>query len=76
MYYTSGIFNDWSCDANAIDTFWTAVGYGKSQDSLYWIVQSNWGTAFGEQGFVRLERRDDKNTGICGITELAGLPIA
>jgi len=73
MYYSSGVFNDWTCNEQ-INTTWTAVGYGKAEDTLYWIVQAKWGTTYGEQGYVRLARREEDGVGICGITEFAAYP--
>ena len=70
-FYSGGIFNDWSCDPKNINTGMTLVGYGVSNGTKYWKVMAGWGADFGENGFVRMERKDGADIGICGITEMA-----
>jgi cathepsin F len=39
------------------------VGAGVDQSTPYWIVQNDWGSTWGEQGYIRIER----NANACGI---------
>jgi cathepsin L len=36
------------------------VGYGSSRRDKYWLIQNSWGTDWGEAGFIRVKRLDDK----------------
>lgn len=76
MYYVSGIYADWTCDPQGIDTSMILIGYGKEGTQGYWNVQANWGTTWGESGYIRLARKEGKGVGICGITEMAAYPTA
>jgi hypothetical protein len=76
MYYVSGIYADWTCDKDGIDTSMILIGYGKVGGQGYWNVQANWGTTWGESGYIRLARKEGKGVGICGITEMAAYPTA
>uniref|UniRef100_A0A7E4ZTN4 Pept_C1 domain-containing protein n=1 Tax=Panagrellus redivivus TaxID=6233 RepID=A0A7E4ZTN4_PANRE len=50
--------------------FMTIVGYGKEAGDRYWIVKNSWGTGFGENGYMKIER--GRNT--CGIAQWAFAP--
>jgi len=65
--YSHGIFD--SCDVDAIlDHAVTLVGYGKDDkmDENFWLIQNSWGKQWGENGRIRLLRRDNEETH-CGI---------
>merc|ERR1712107_240809 len=48
-----------------------AVGYGTDTGTDYWKVKNPWGSSWGEQGYVRLQRGKG-GAGECGL--LAGPP--
>lgn len=52
------------------------VGYGATRDGTkYWIVKNSWGTDWGEQGYIRMERGTQSEGGICGIAMEASYPL-
>eukprot|EP00440_Ansanella_granifera_P014561 gb/GFBE01015825.1/.p1 GENE.gb/GFBE01015825.1/~~gb/GFBE01015825.1/.p1 ORF type:complete len:400 (+),score=112.77 gb/GFBE01015825.1/:1-1200(+) len=67
--YESGIFD--SCNKDAvINHAVTLIGYGKDaklNNEKYWLIQNSWGEYYGENGRIRLLRRDTDETKQCGI---------
>lgn len=53
-----------------------AVGYGTTQDGIdYWLVRNSWGTGWGEQGYIRMQRGLNAPEGLCGLAMDASYPI-
>ncbi|XP_010501342.2 PREDICTED: ervatamin-B-like [Camelina sativa] len=71
--YGSGVFTSY-CGTN-LNHGVTVVGYGAEGDQKYWIVKNSWGTGWGEEGYVRMERGLSEQTGKCGIAMLASYPL-
>ncbi|KAL1564782.1 low-temperature-induced cysteine proteinase-like [Salvia divinorum] len=63
--YQSGIFTG-KCATN-LDHGVVAVGYGTENGKDYWIVRNSWGSSWGEEGYLRMERNIADKTGLCGI---------
>lgn len=65
--YDSGIFDDCGKDA-VIDHAVTLIGYGRDRDlnQKTWLIQNSWGRSWGEQGKIRLLRRDTDEVEQCG----------
>jgi len=65
--YKSGVF----CGVcgTALDHGVLAVGYG-TEGSDYWKVKNSWGTSWGEAGYIRMCRNQDK----CGIANEPSYP--
>mmetsp|Transcript_134425 Transcript_134425/g.287591 ORF Transcript_134425/g.287591 Transcript_134425/m.287591 type:complete len:428 (+) Transcript_134425:102-1385(+) len=66
--YSAGVFDN--CDKNAvIDHAVTLIGFGKDKElkEKYFLIMNSWGEDWGEQGRIRLLRRDSDETEQCGI---------
>ncbi|CAI9104612.1 OLC1v1003319C1 [Oldenlandia corymbosa var. corymbosa] len=72
--YQSGVFTG-QCGTQ-LDHGVVAVGYGTENGVDYWIVRNSWGPAWGEEGYIRLERNlANVTTGKCGIAIEASYPV-
>ncbi|GJR73691.1 senescence-specific cysteine protease SAG39-like protein [Tanacetum coccineum] len=75
QFYSSGVFTG-ECGTE-LDHGVTAVGYGTSDDGTkYWLVKNSWGTSWGQEGYIMMERDVDAKEGICGIAMQASYPTA
>merc|ERR1712080_106439 len=56
-FYSGGIYSGCKYSSNiAINHAVQLVGYGSDSDGDYWIVRNSWGTWWGENGYIRLQR--------------------
>ena len=75
MNYKSGIFNNKRC-GYALNHGVVAIGYGEDQSQEYWLIRNSWGTTWGEEGYIRFARDDNKQEhGMCGICDAASYPV-
>ncbi|XP_020087908.1 fruit bromelain-like [Ananas comosus] len=67
--YTGGIYKG-PCGV-MINHAITVIGYGadNSTGDKYWIIKNSWGTNWGENGFMRLEKDVASKSGLCGLTK-------
>ena len=74
--YSSGIYSDPSC-GNNLDHGVLIVGYGSDVYNKmdYWIVKNSWGPNWGENGYIRIQRNIDQESGLCGIAMQPSIPV-
>jgi C1A family cysteine protease len=66
QFYSKGILS--LLCAGQLDHGVLAVGYGSENGKGYWIVKNSWGPNWGENGYLRIARKEnDKTVGTCGI---------
>merc|ERR1712167_395628 len=75
--YESGVLTGTSACGTSIDHGVLVVGYGTDEDSgnAYWKVKNSWGSSWGEQGYIRLERNTGTTKGMCGILSMPSYPV-
>merc|ERR1712002_13490 len=64
--YSSGVFSGCSFSENiGLNHAVQLVGYGTDPaEGDYWIVRNSWGTRWGEDGYIRLQRQAEAECGI------------
>jgi cathepsin L len=71
IFYKSGIFDSNEC-TRYDDPDWAVSIVGFNSTAKYWIVRNNWGTDWGESGYIRMVM--GKN--MCGLANRASYPLA
>ncbi|KAJ8749234.1 hypothetical protein K2173_018711 [Erythroxylum novogranatense] len=74
QFYQSGIFTG-AC-GKQLDHGVAVVGYGETNGTKYWLVKNSWGTQWGEQGYIRMQKDVSTKEGLCGIAMQPSYPIA
>ena len=72
QFYSSGVLTA-RCGTN-LDHGVLAVGYGTLDGVDYYKLKNSWGSSWGMDGYVLLERKDVKG-GQCGILLAASYPV-
>jgi len=67
QYYSSGVLTG-TC-GTSLDHGVLAVGYGYDSTTgyNYWKVKNSWGTSWGEDGYIRINKDSTQTDGLCGI---------
>ncbi|KAL5987854.1 Senescence-specific cysteine protease sag39 [Asimina triloba] len=75
QFYKSGVFQG-PCGTD-LDHGVAAIGYGTAADGgKYWLVKNSWGTSWGEEGYIRMQRDVSPKSGLCGIAMMPSYPTA
>ena len=69
--YIGGIYDEPSCSSQYLDHAVGVVGFGKEDDTKYWIIRNSWGTSWGEFGYMRLIWNNNR----CGIATMGIVPL-
>jgi len=71
--YKSGVYTSKDCKNGPKDVNHAVlvVGYGEEAGLPYWLIKNSWGTAWGEEGYFKMER----NKNMCGIATCASFPV-
>ncbi|RCV32871.1 hypothetical protein SETIT_7G037800v2 [Setaria italica] len=73
QFYSGGVMTG-SCGTD-LDHGIAAIGYGKDNDGTkYWLLKNSWGTTWGENGFLRMEKDITDNRGMCGLAMQPSYP--
>lgn len=73
-FYSGGVFRG-TC-GTMLDHAVTAVGYGTTSDGTkYWLLKNQWGSGWGENGYMKMARDVASKEGLCGIAMEASYPI-
>jgi cathepsin F len=72
--YRGGVDNPRTCKSSqsGLDHAVTIVGYGTSQGTPYWKIKNSWASDWGEDGYYRIIRGENK----CGVASDAVHSIA
>lgn len=73
QFYSSGVLTS-SCGTN-LDHGVLLVGWGELNGKKYWKVKNSWGSSWGKNGYILLERGINETAGQCGITLMASYPV-
>jgi len=72
QFYKSGVFTE-NCGTN-IDHGVLIVGYGTLDGIDYYKVKNSWGTSWGVDGYILLQRNKNQEGGQCGYLLSASYP--
>uniref|UniRef100_A0ACD5WQ11 Uncharacterized protein n=1 Tax=Avena sativa TaxID=4498 RepID=A0ACD5WQ11_AVESA len=74
-FYKGGVLSG-DCGTE-LDHGVAAVGYGVADDGTkFWVIKNSWGTSWGENGFIRMERDVADKQGLCGLAMQPSFPTA
>lgn len=62
--YSGGIYSNPHCPQGFPNHSMLLVGYGNDNGTDYWLLRNSWGTAWGEQGYIRLARNKNNTCGV------------
>jgi len=73
QHYTGGVLTNDACGSQ-LDHGVLVVGYGSLDGQKYWRVKNSWGSVWGDNGYINIERGHNGDGGECGIRKRAAFP--
>jgi len=61
--YSSGVYDDENCSSTTVNHAVLLVGWGEENGKKYWKIKNSWGVRWGDKGFFKLARGNNR----CGI---------
>ena len=58
-----------------IDHTVVVVGYGTDEDGDYWIIRNQYGTQWGINGYMKMQRGARNPQGVCGMAIQPAYPV-
>ena len=71
--YEGGIYDDDSCGEVGINHSVLLIGYGRENDTEYWIIKNSMGTTWGEEGFARIKIMTEDVPGMKSTVATGGI---
>lgn len=74
--YSGGVYSDPNC-GDKLDHGVLVVGYGHDliHGMDYWLIKNSWGPYWGEDGYIRIQRNTETESGLCGISAQPTIPL-
>lgn len=72
QFYSTGIYQDPGCTPKGLDHGVLIVGYGTENEEDYWLIKNSWGTAWGDEGYMKMARNKGN---MCGVASAASYPL-
>ena len=74
QFYTRGVMGNSKCGQD-LDHGILLTGYGTEDGKNYWDCKNSWGPSWGSQGYIKIQRDEDVQGGICGILMENSVPL-
>jgi len=77
QFYSSGVLTSSSNCGTNLDHGVTLVGFGidSKTSKKFWKIKNSWGSSWGEDGYIRMERDISDKEGMCGLAMMASYPV-
>jgi C1A family cysteine protease len=62
--YISGVYDQEDCSDFQLSHSMGLVGYGNEDGADYWLVKNQWGTEWGDNGYIKMSRNKGNQCGI------------
>uniref|UniRef100_A0A9I9D9N7 Ervatamin-B-like n=1 Tax=Cucumis melo TaxID=3656 RepID=A0A9I9D9N7_CUCME len=73
--YLQGMFTEQDFCGFNIDHTVVVVGYGTDEDGDYWIIRNQYGTQWGMNGYMKMQRGARNPEGVCGMAMQPAYPV-